>query len=122
MRATQAILSASFVLAALANTDIDLSSQCNQGGGFITCTDATTACNQVHSYSYSFGSGQTAMKVATYGSATVWLTRAASSNSDDDMNALCLQILSDCCSGQSMTKSTIAFATGEQGSLQIVTT
>jgi hypothetical protein len=97
-----------------------LSSQCNEGGASFTCADATTACNRVHSCNYSFGSGQTAMQIATYGSATVWLTRAKSSSSRDDMNALCHQIDSDCCSGEYMTKSQVPFQSGGQGSVQIV--
>ncbi|KIM81242.1 hypothetical protein PILCRDRAFT_505747 [Piloderma croceum F 1598] len=120
MRATQAILSASFVLPALADADIDSLSQCNQGGAYIACGDATTACNQVHSYDYSFGPGQATMKIATYGSATVLLNRARSSKSEGDMNALCHQIGSDCCPSRYMTKSQIPFESGEQGYVQII--
>jgi hypothetical protein len=96
---------------------IDLSSQCNEGGASFTCADATTACNRVHSYDYSFGSGQTAMQIATYGSVTVWLTRAKSSSLRGDMNALCHRIVSGCCSGEYMTKSQAPFQSGEQGSI-----
>jgi hypothetical protein len=79
MRTTQAVLSASFVLAALADTDVNLSSQCNLGSTNIACNDEIIARDEVHPYDYSFQFGDTVMKIVTFRSATVWLTRAASS-------------------------------------------
>lgn len=97
------------------------SPQCNQGGSFFSCADAQTACNTVTQNSINFPSGATSMQIGGFGSAQVWLTRAASSKTTDNCNALCNQIVSSCCpSGGVGQKSTVALQAGEQGSVQII--
>ncbi|KLO15139.1 hypothetical protein SCHPADRAFT_282070 [Schizopora paradoxa] len=95
--------------------------QCNQGGSFFSCADAQTACNTVTQNPISFSAGATSKQIGGFGSAQVWLTRAASSKTTDNCNALCNQIVASCCpSGGFGQKSTVALQAGEQGSVQII--
>ena len=95
--------------------------KCNEGGGLINCVDARNACAGVSpSVSFPASSGDTAKILKKSGSATVFLTRAKSSATQGDANALCLQIVDKCCTGATMSKSEIPLPAGEQGSIQIV--
>jgi hypothetical protein len=102
----------------------DATPQCNQAGGLMNCEDARTACNTVSQNDVSVGDGQTAKQVAQFATATVFLTRATSSSTQDNLGSLCAEIIDSCCANNATTfsKSTIALADGEQGSVQIVPT
>ncbi|TDL23339.1 hypothetical protein BD410DRAFT_839215 [Rickenella mellea] len=112
------ILTVSFIyLAASA-----FAQQCNQGGGFFLCSDAQTACNTVTANPVTLGNGQTAKQIGGFGTAEGWLTRAKSSKTNGNLNALCSQIVAGCCAGVTTAqKSTIPLESGEQGSVQIIT-
>ncbi|TDL13514.1 hypothetical protein BD410DRAFT_797598 [Rickenella mellea] len=93
--------------------------QCSTDGDKIFCTDARAACATVQSTRIDVDG--TLRVIGASGSAQVVLTRAASSTTSEDMNALCNQIVDTCCaSGDTMTKSTIALQSTEQGSVQII--
>ncbi|TDL23340.1 hypothetical protein BD410DRAFT_178798 [Rickenella mellea] len=95
--------------------------QCNQGGGFFSCSDAQTACNSVTTGTIKLGNQETARQIGGFGSAQVWLTRAKTSATNGNMHDLCVDIFNSCCAGQSFAqKSTIALQNGEQGSVQII--
>ena len=101
-------------------------SKCNEGGGLVLCSDATTVCQQVPVEVEIDKIGGTAQILASNGSATVWLTRAKLSATFGNATALCLQIVGECCNnstGSTMSKGEIPlpFGRGDQtGSIQIV--
>ncbi|KLO04602.1 hypothetical protein SCHPADRAFT_749889 [Schizopora paradoxa] len=121
MQFTGVAISALLSLASRAVAEEQAGLLCNQGGSFFSCADAQTACNTVSQNPISFSPGATAKQIGGFGSAQVWLTRAASSKTTDNCNDLCNQILASCCSGVTFAqKSTIPLMSGEQGSVQII--
>jgi len=107
-------------LLALASGAFAATAECTDDGSFFTCADAQTACDGVSPDPISFPFGATSMQIGGFNSAQVWLTRAASSKTTDNCNALCNQILESCCAGEFGQKGTISLQSGEQGSVQII--
>ena len=108
-------------LVALATGTFAQAPQCNQPSAFFSCSDASQACNSVTQNDISLSLGQTAKQIGGFGSAQVWLTRAASSTTEGNMNEVCFQIVAACCTGNTGSKSTAPLPGDDQtGSVQII--
>lgn len=125
MHATHTFVAA-FALAALVVPVMSADPECNKGGSLFYCRDAQTACDSVTKSSVSVSFGQNGVQIASFGSVSIWLIRAVSSSTTDDMNALCNQIISSCCPGgtndmdqRTVSASKVALAPGEEGFVQI---
>jgi hypothetical protein len=116
------LLAASTAVSATPLEGRDGQPQCSQGSGTYKCSDAQTACNGVSRDNIGFPKFKGSLMVSEFGTAQVWLGRAITSASKGDMNALCNQIVATCCTGETGTKSTVAFPAGEKGLVSIVPT
>lgn len=112
-----------FLLSLLIST-IAQNVNCGSGGDNfpILCTDAQKACDTVQTKDVTLGAGETTKSIGGFGTAQVYLTRAKTSSTHGDLNALCNQIVSICCFGvKSINNSQAALQIGQQGSVQIDT-